>query len=259
MVIPVLAVTIVMLYFGAAILQSMRVMGKYDETSWSILVISFAAVTLHAALLYHWIDLGHVQNLSFYNLLSLVTWLISVLVLLAILIVPLENLTIFVFPLAGISVLLVLLLPTETLIDTANNPAQLIHILLSTLTLSVMMIAGLQALLLFVQEHFLRKKELTGLLLKLPPVETMEKLLFQLINIGFVLLTVLLVSSNILFDGELITPHKSKLIVSIAAWVVFLVLLLARTFLGWRGRKAIRLTVIGVVLLIIVYFGSHFA
>jgi ABC-type uncharacterized transport system permease subunit len=40
------------------------------------------------------------------------------------------------------------------------------------------------------------------------------------------------------------------------AWVVFGVLLLGRWRFGWRGRKALRWTLAGYVLLGLAYFGS---
>ena len=49
-----------------------------------------------------------------------------------------------------------------------------------------------------------------------------------------------------------------KTILSIIAWIVFLILLIGHWKLGWRGRTAIRGTLIGFVFLMLAYFGSKF-
>ena len=93
---------------------------------------------------------------------------------------------------------------------------------------------------------------------KIPPLETMEALLFQVIALGFILLSVVLFSS-LYFYRSIILVHGmvlQKTALVSAAWLVFAVLLLGRYHWGWRGRKAIYCTLAGVGLLLIAYFGS---
>jgi ABC-type uncharacterized transport system permease subunit len=88
----------------------------------------------------------------------------------------------------------------------------------------------------------------------------MEGLMFLMIGSGFFLLTLTLISgiffSEILFGKPLQFTHHTVL--SIAAWLVFGMLLLGHWKLGWRGRIAIRWTLIGFSLLILAYFVSKF-
>jgi ABC-type uncharacterized transport system permease subunit len=57
-----------------------------------------------------------------------------------------------------------------------------------------------------------------------------------------------------LFEQHLI--HKTVL--SLAAWVIFGILLMGRYRYGWRGRSAVRLTLTGFATLALAYFGSKF-
>lgn len=214
----------------------------------------FFAVVLHGYLLHDWIDIGVGQNLTFFNMLSLALWLVALLILLTALRKPIENLIPFVFPVAAISVLLVLIFPNVYVVNTASNPKQLVHILLSVLTFGVLCIAAMQALVLAFLEHRLRYKHPTGFVQKLPPLETMESLLFQIIWLGFLLLTLVIGLSFYFFYGVLQFDLWLKIILSILAWLVFAILLLGRYLFGWRGRKAIYWTLCGVVLLIIIFF-----
>ena len=47
-----------------------------------------------------------------------------------------------------------------------------------------------------------------------------------------------------------------KTVLSIAAWLVFGILLIGRWRFGWRGRTAIRWTMSGFVTLLLAYLGS---
>ena len=81
-------------------------------------------------------------------------------------------------------------------------------------------------------------------------------LLFQLIAVGFILLTVSL-GSGLLFVDNLFEQHLAhKSILSISAWIIFGTLLWGRRAWGWRGRTAVRMTLAGILLLILAYFGS---
>lgn len=222
---------------------------------WSLGLI---ATICHAILLYHWIDINHAQNLTLVNLFSLVAWLVVVLVLLASLTKPISNLGIFVFPLAAISIVLAATFPGMALLNTATNPKALFHILLSTLAFSVLCIAALQAVLLAVQEWLLRHKHAVGIMQILPPLEIMETLLFQIIGLGFVLLSIVLITSVLLFHPLWVSPLWQKTLVSLFAWLVFAVLLIGRSYYGWRGRLAIRYTLVGVLVMMLAYYGSEF-
>lgn len=239
-------------------MQGLSLFNCMRHTKLWLVLLGFAAVAIHALLLHHWIDLTTGQNLTAFNMLSLVVWLIALLVLFVILFKPLDMLTIFIFPLAMLSILLVVGFPSRFIIATDGRSSELFHILLSVITFAVMCMAGLQAILLAVQQRILRLKPAGTLLHKLPPLITMEKLLFQTIAIGFVLLSLLLVTSLYAFYAVLLRDSVilQKTVIVVVAWVIIGLLLLGRYLWGWRGRKAIYCTFSGVLLLLIVYFGS---
>ena len=86
----------------------------------------------------------------------------------------------------------------------------------------------------------------------------MEILLFEVILVGFAALTISL-ASGLLFLENMFAQHLvHKTILSIIAWLVFLILLIGHWKLGWRGRTATRWTLSGFVSLMLAYFGSKF-
>jgi ABC-type uncharacterized transport system permease subunit len=134
-----------------------------------------------------------------------------------------------------------------------------VHLLSAGLAVSVFCLAGVQAILLNMQEKQLRNKHVQGIMKILPPLETMEIFLFQLIGCGFCLLTLVLVTSLYFFSHEMLTVYLlSKTLIVVLAWVFFAILLLGRHWFGLRGKRAIYGTLSGVVLLIVIYCASLF-
>ena len=132
----------------------------------------------------------------------------------------------------------------------------IVHVASSVLAFGLLSLAAVYAVLVLAIDHSLKNHRLSNLVRKLPPMDKLERLLFRLIQAGFVLLTVSLIS-GLVFVEDLMAQHLAhKTILSILAWVVFGALLLGRWRKGWRGIIAVRLTLAGIVLLLLSYFGS---
>jgi ABC-type uncharacterized transport system permease subunit len=169
---------------------------------------------------------------------------------------PVEKLGVAIFPLAAILLVLDMSFPEHKQHLVTHSWQMSVHILSSIIAYSLFNIAALQAILLSVQEHQLRRHQSRRLMLVLPPLQAMEVLLFQLIAVGLFFLTVSL-SSGFIFIEDLFAQHLvHKTVLSIFAWIVFSALLIGRLRYGWRGAAAIRWTLVGFVLLLMAYFGS---
>jgi len=163
-----------------------------------------------------------------------------------------------VFPLAA------LLLAIDTWLAPPTTPLPIewqikLHVTFAILGYGVLTIAAVLAILLAFQEQALRNHRLDSSLIRaLPPLTLTETLMFRLIGAGFVLLTLTLLS-GVLFVDNLFAQHLvHKTVLSIAAWIVFGVLLFGRWRWGWRGRRAVRLTLAGTLVLLLAFFGSKF-
>ncbi|UCC55351.1 MAG: cytochrome c biogenesis protein CcsA [Gammaproteobacteria bacterium] len=223
----------------------------------AILLVGVAALLAHGVLLFPSIMAPGGLNLGFINAASLVALITAAVLVVASFQEPVENLGIPVFPIAAISIVLVLMYPTDHLITGASTGWQLdAHILISLFAYSILGLAVLQALLLAIQEYHLHNRQPGGFIRSLPPLQTMESLMFQMIGVGFALLTLALVT-GILFLEDIFAQHLvHKTVLSIVAWCVFALLLWGRWRFGWRGRVAIRWTVGGFIFLMLAYFGS---
>ena len=196
-------------------------------------------------------------NVSLLNLLSL-----CALVIVALLCISafsrnsLYDAGIVALPVSMFILILEWMIPAQSLVLHHATAGTRLHILSSVLAFGVLSIAGVYALFVAIIDHFLRRHHLNPLVRSLPPLEILERLLFQLIAVGFLLLTVSL-ASGLAFVDDLFAQHLAhKTILSITAWLVFGLLIWGRWRYGWRGRRAVQLTLAGIFLLLLAYFGS---
>lgn len=250
-----------LLYIAATILLLMRVRSAPSGSSrallkWGALVTALVANLLHGYLLWDVIVIGANLNLSLFLVISLTAWLINLIVIGSSFFNPNENLAIVTMPAAVVAIILVAIYPHHEIIDLSAVPGLQFHILFSILSYSLLSIAAAQALLVAFQDYHLRKHHLRTVIGIFPSLETMESLLFQMLSLGLILLSISLISGS-WFISDIFAQHLvHKTVLSIMAWLLFAILLWGRWKFGWRGRKAIRWTLAGLILLMLAYFGS---
>lgn len=255
----ILTLATIILYAAATVLLVRRMAkGAAATTRSKYLPIGAAllGVVLHGLILHGDILVAGGLNLTFFNMLSLIGWLVALIVMLSALRQPIENLGIAALPLAALAVLLHHVVPVETVAPTAISAGVKTHVLLSIFSYSLLSIAAAQAVLLAVQDKHLRNRHPGGYIRALPPLQTMETLLFRMIGLGYLLLSLALVTGAMFLENIYAQHLVHKTVLSIVAWVVFAVLLYGRWKFGWRGRTAIRWTISGFVVLMLAYFGS---
>jgi ABC-type uncharacterized transport system permease subunit len=258
MTIIVLSAIASFIYLSVGSVIGVRLIKGIQSPTGNRLMLSLGsiAIVLHAVVLYHNVFTPTGVNLGFFNALSLLSGLIVLLLLIAAVSAPVENLGIAIFPLAGIAMVLEMFFPSHRILNEAEAIKLEAHILISILAYSVLSIAAVQAILLAIQNKQLHDRRLLGFVRALPPLETMENFMFQMIGLGFFLQSLSLIS-GILFLKDMFAQHLAhKTILSIAAWLVYAILLWGRWRHGWRGKTAIRWTLSGFASLLLAYFGS---
>lgn len=219
-----------------------------------------AAMLAHGASLAAEIFQGDTLHFSFSVALSLILWLAVAFYWIESFYARMEGLQMLVLPAAAIGVLFPVVFPGQHMLANAGSLVFRAHLLIAMLAYSLFTLAALHAVLMAVAEKGLHRGKLTPLLASLPPLLTMEALLFRLIHIAFFLLTLTLASgvlfSESLFGKALTFNHKT--VFAILSWIIFAHLLVGRHFWGWRGRKALRWTLAGFAALLLAYVGSRF-
>ncbi|CAL1241621.1 cytochrome C assembly family protein [Candidatus Methylocalor cossyra] len=222
-----------------------------------VLAVGWFAAALHAMAMINLYAGEGGLDFSLLNALSAITWIIVAIVLVAALFRPLDKLGLVVFPLAAVILALKLSVPEGSHRLHEHSWPMAVHIVVSVLAYGFLNIAAIQAVLLAFQDWSLRSHHRGGLLIRsLPPLETMEAVLFQLIGAGFTLLSLSLVTGFLFLENMFAQHLAHKTILSLLAWILFAVLLAGRFRSGWRGPTAIRWTLGGFFALMLAYLGS---
>lgn len=172
----------------------------------------------------------------------------------------LEGMQPLVLPLAAIAVPLPALFPGLASSGAhAEATGFKLHLALAMIAYSLFVIALLHATLMAVIERRLHHKN-SGFFATLPPLLTLEQLLFRVIGAAFVFLTLTLATgiafSETLFGRAMHLDHKT--VFALLSWLTFGLLLAGRLLYGWRGRTALRWTLTGFLMLLLAYVGSRF-
>ena len=141
------------------------------------------------------------------------------------------------------------------------------HFIVATISVGLLSLAAMHAMLMSIQDRALHRQlaivpnsRVAHWLEDLPPLMTMESLLFNLLYVGFALLSLTVFSgllfSQTLFGRPLVFDHKT--IFALVSWFLFAGLLLARWRVGLRGRAAIRWVLSAYFALLLAYVGSRF-
>jgi ABC-type uncharacterized transport system permease subunit len=244
-------------YLGAALLLYFSFLKSEQKLRRYAALVTGVGMVLHSAGQYrHWFVPGTVEINSL-NVLSLCALaVVGILMFSKLLRKSLFDAGLVALPIAAFVLFLewLLVLPGTELQPRSFEIT--IHIISSISAFGVLSVAGVYAVFIALIDHFLRKHRLTKLIRTLPALETLESLLFQLITAGFIILTISL-GTGLLFVNDLFAQHLAhKTILSIIAWLVFGTLMWGRRFRGWRGRVAVRMTLAGVLILLLSYFGS---
>jgi ABC-type uncharacterized transport system permease subunit len=222
--------------------------------------VVLAPLALHAVLLGRSLFAPDGLHLGFANAISAILWLTVLIYWIGNFFYRLDGLQALVLPLAAAAALLPALMPPVRTLPNTDLLAFKIHLLIALLAYSLFTIASLHVLLMALLERRLHDGALTQVLQKLPPLLTMEALLFRIIWVGFILLTLTL-GTGVIFSEELFgkaAPFSHKTVFGVVSWFIFAALLTGRHVYGWRGRVAVRWTLAGFVTLVLAYIGTRF-
>jgi ABC-type uncharacterized transport system permease subunit len=163
-------------------------------------------------------------------------------------------------PVAAVAAPLPALLPNPHRFSFADQPLAAVHIAVALIAYALLIVAALQALVLLGLERRLHRGLPDPAGDARPALLTLERFLFRLVDVGYVLLTLTLASGAIFSEEVFGKPFSftHKVVFSVLAWLVFGALLVGRHRYGWRGRGALVLVLTGTVLLVLAYLGSKF-
>jgi ABC-type uncharacterized transport system permease subunit len=245
-------------YAMAALLQWQTLGNREPRTARHPLALGGIAVSLHALTLIGLLSGPTGFPFTLGSTLSMTTLGICTTIVLVSLRHPLQSLQLAAYPLTIVTLLISL--HTHPLPEEAEHLSRpvLLHVALSMVAFILLCVATLQAATLYWQNRQLKKHNNPRLMRLLPPLQTTETLLFNLIWVGLITLTLAIITGSLYVENLFAQKLAHKTAFTLISWFLFSLLLCGRYLWGWRGLLAARLTLIGSALLIIGFVGSKF-
>lgn len=233
----------------------------------TILGAGFAAHTV--AIVTGWIELGHFPIVNPKEVSSFIAWAIVAYFLAIRARRRVRALPTFVVPLAFIFMLVSLLLPEPLLSPSlelaieASSFTRVIfplHVSLIIFSYAAFILTFIGGVMYLVQERELKAKTFGAAFYRLPALNTCDELSYRSLTIGFVLLTLGMVTGiiwNNQRDGRF-WHYDPKEVLALVTWFVYLFMMHYRLTAGWRGRRVAWLSVAGFVIVLFTWIGARY-
>lgn len=162
-------------------------------------------------------------------------------------------------PLAAVAAFFALQLQPTAATRSAYRPDALflLHTTISTLGMAILGVSFAMSVLYLLQDRALKTRKTLVLLERLPSLERCDQIGFRSLVFGFTLLTVG-IGTGLAINTEVyqrLWVWGAKGTFPVLAWIVFAAILVARTALGFRGRKSAYLTITGFALGVLTVVG----
>ncbi len=245
----------------AGLVQAILVLLRRGESLFPLTLQLFRiGVILHAvAIVEHSVALRHLAANNFFETASLCAFLCAVAYLFVERRYRFAGLGLFAFPLIA---LLTLAAAMGTPVSSWSDPHirgmwLLAHVLLVLVGYSCLLVSAGAAVSYLLQERRIKRRPPRaegGFLARiggdrLPPLETLDRLITWTMSIGFVSITLAVIAGSTWAFIETGTRwiKEAEIAVSLVTWAFYLLMVFLRVSAGWRGRKAaiLSLTVLG--------------
>ncbi|MBW4056571.1 MAG: c-type cytochrome biogenesis protein CcsB [Proteobacteria bacterium] len=130
------------------------------------------------------------------------------------------------------------------------------HAMLAFISYACFTIAAGVAVMYLIQNYFLKTKQFGALFQKLPSLEIMDEISYRCLTVGFPLLTIAIISGSIWSEQAMGSYWiwDPKQTWSLIIWLIYAALLHGRLTIGWRGKRAAILAILGFVVVLFTFF-----
>ena len=233
--------------------------GVFSKIAATIVSFGFASHTL--AILTRYFEAGYTPVTNLYESLSFFAWMIIGLLLMANLKYKVKVLGSFLTPIALILMLFALALPKEILplapvLKSFWHPFHVIFAFLGNAIFALTFCFGVMYL---IQEHQLKAKKMGAIAKRLPSLSLLDDLSYLSLKFGFPLLTLGIITGAVWaeYAWGRYWNWDPKETWSLITWLLYAALLHQRLTVGWRGRKAAIMAIVGFLAVLFTFLGVN--
>jgi ABC-type transport system involved in cytochrome c biogenesis permease subunit len=223
-----------------------------------LIVVAVGLVFQTAALISRGVSAGHFPFVGAYESLMLVSWAIVLVWHVLESFTKIKAVGLYVMPV--VLVLLTLALvdyqAPRALVPALKSDVVILHVAVMLVAIGCLYVSGGAALIYLVEEALLRRRRPGGVLGRLPSLATLDRLIYHATLLGLPFLT-MGIAAGVIRAETFSVPRwwiDPMVLLSAAAWAVYLVLLAGRVRGGWDGHRVSWLAVAGLVLLLVIRF-----
>jgi cytochrome c-type biogenesis protein CcsB len=230
-----------------------------SKLAMSIVSIGFVSHTL--AFLTRYAEAGHTPVTNLYESLSFFAWMVIGVLLIARMKYKIKVLGSFLTPIALILMLFALALPKAIvpLAPVLKSFWHPFHVFFAFLGNAIFTLAFCCGVMYLIQEHQLKSKRMGAITKRLPSLKVLDDLNYQSLKFGFPLLTLGIITGAVWaeYAWGRYWAWDPKETWSLITWFLYAALLHQRLTVGWRGRKAAIMAIVGFMVVLFTFFGVN--
>jgi cytochrome c-type biogenesis protein CcsB len=224
-----------------------------------IITIGFVSHTL--ALLTRYVEADYTPVTNLHESLSFFAWMIIGILLIANLKYKIKILGAFLAPIALILMLFAFALPKEILplAPVLRSFWHPFHVTFAFLGNAIFTLAFCSGVMYLIQEHQLKSKKMGAVAKRLPSLKVLDDLNYRALTFGFPLLTLGIITGAVWaeYAWGRYWGWDPKETWSLITWFLYAAMLHQRLTVGWRGRKAAIMAIVGFMSLIFTFLGVN--
>ncbi len=223
-------------------------------------VLTIVGFSIHTiAILIRYAEAGHFPVVSLHESLSFFAWATILVYLICDYRSHVPSLGSFVLPLASISLIYSMAMPSqiEPLVPALQSAWRGIHTISAFLGYGAFAVAFCLAIVYLIQERQLKRKKPGAFYYRLPSLELIDFLSHKTLAYGFPCLTIAIITGSMWASTAWGSwwSWDPKETWSLITWFIYAAVIHARVAVGWRGKKASYLAIIGFIFILFTFLG----
>jgi ABC-type transport system involved in cytochrome c biogenesis permease subunit len=187
-----------------------------------------------------WSESGHLPFNNFYETSSVCAFLIAVLFLLGYSYYRIASFGIVIFPLVFFMTLVgATEFPVAPWSPQVRSVWLVIHVSTVLIGYAALIFSAVASVYYLLQERQLKRKEVKPSANRLPPLATLDRIITQSMNTGFVFITFATITGVVwaFIEGGAAWIANPKVAFFLFTWAFYLAMIFLRISAGWRGRR----------------------
>jgi len=252
-----------LLYFASTILYLINVISRRDGAGRFGFRILAGGFAIHCiTLVTRYVESGYAPLANLHESLSFFAWTLIGIFLLVELRYRMAVLGAFICSLALVVMIISGIVPkqVEELNPVLDSWWLPVHVTLAFLGNAIFAVSFGAAVMYLIQERMLKSKKFTSWYHRLPSLDALDDLNYKCLTFGFPAMTMGIISGAVWAESAWGTywSWDPKQTWALITWFLYAALLHGRLNVGWRGRKAAILAIIGFLCLLFTYLGVNF-